>query len=231
MRPAILTLVILLSAFGNVAVADCTFNDGNTETVVSACPQNGRTGVCRYKDGTIDMSVTRCPHDLAEAYLLKASEAYTQKDASGSIHWYRMAAELGNAQAEFAVGNSYYLGLGVPKDVGEAIHWYRKAADQGNALAQNEMGGMYWRGEGVPKDVGEAVRWYRKTIDKQADADHADAELKYAIGEAQYALDMITNQHHARQPLAANGDYPSEYKEMPPEPDCKGIMAHRCYSR
>ena len=49
------------------------------------------------------------------------------------MRWYRLAAEQGNATAQFYLGVMYTNGAGVPKDDGEAVRWYRLAAEQGYA--------------------------------------------------------------------------------------------------
>lgn len=77
-----------------------------------------------------------------------------------AAEWYRKAAEQGDAEAQFNLGNAYDTGEGVPKDLGKAIEWYRKAAEQGNAKAQNNMGAAYHDGEGVPKDLVRAHMWF-----------------------------------------------------------------------
>ena len=71
----------------------------------------------------------------------------------------RMAAEHGDAEAQFNVGNLYYLGEGTHQDYAEAAKWYRLAAERGNALAQNNLGVMYDEGEAVPKDWVKAYAW------------------------------------------------------------------------
>ena len=78
----------------------------------------------------------------------------------------RLAADQGNAGAQYALGRKYANGQGVPKDDAEAVKWYRKAADQGNSWAQYALGWMYDNGRGVPKDDAEAVKWYRKAADQ-----------------------------------------------------------------
>ena len=93
----------------------------------------------------------------------------------------RMAAEHGDAEARFNLGNLYYLGEGTPQDNAEAAKWYRLAAEQGNASAQNNLGVMYDEGVGVPQDDREAVKWYRKA------ADQGNASAQYNLG-AMYDL-------------------------------------------
>ena len=50
-----------------------------------------------------------------------------------------MAAEQGDAQAQFNLGVAYYNGEGVPKDKNRAIRWLRLAADQNFAEAQYSL--------------------------------------------------------------------------------------------
>ena len=46
-------------------------------------------------------------------------------------------AEQGNAGAQYALGECYYYGTGVPRNEAEAIKWLQKAAQQGHAKAQS----------------------------------------------------------------------------------------------
>ena len=46
--------------------------------------------------------------------------------------WFRLAADQGDADAQFALGCAYEDGEGVQQDHAEAVKWYRLAADQGD---------------------------------------------------------------------------------------------------
>ena len=74
--------------------------------------------------------------------------------------WYRLAAEQGDAHAQFNLGASYTAGRGVPQNDAEAVKWYRLAAEQGDSLAQFNLGAMYSSGGGVPKDLITAYMWF-----------------------------------------------------------------------
>ena len=39
--------------------------------------------------------------------------------------WYQLAADLGDAKAQFALGLMYMHGAGAPQDYGEAVRWDR----------------------------------------------------------------------------------------------------------
>ena len=81
------------------------------------------------------------------------------KDYVQAVKWYRLAADQGDARAQFNLGAMYDVGEGVPKDDAQAVKWFRLAADQANAWAQFNLGSLYFRGEGVPKDYVLAYMW------------------------------------------------------------------------
>ena len=77
------------------------------------------------------------------------------------IEGLKIAAEQGDAEAQFFLGLSYAIGDDIPEDDAEAVRWYRLAAEQGHASAQEHLGMAYEHGRGVPQNNVEAVRWYR----------------------------------------------------------------------
>lgn len=87
------------------------------------------------------------------------------KDYREARYW-REAAEQGDAEAQYHLGNSYENGFDVTKDVAEAVKWYRKAAEHGYADAQSYLGFIYQFGVGVAEDVDEARKWYQKAADQ-----------------------------------------------------------------
>ena len=77
-----------------------------------------------------------------------------------------LAADQGDADAQYNLGWMYYNGDGVTQDYTEALKLYRLAADQGNAFAQGNLGWMYEYGQGVTQDYAEASKWYRLSADQ-----------------------------------------------------------------
>ena len=73
-----------------------------------------------------------------------------------------MAAEDGEAFAQYALGFMYDIGRGVPQDHTEAARWYRMAAEQGGTGAQYQLGHMYRYGSGVTQDNLRAHTWYNR---------------------------------------------------------------------
>ena len=62
------------------------------------------------------------------------------EDDAEAVRWYRLAAEQGDASAQYSLGVMYDFGRGVLEDDAEAVRWYRLAAEQGDADAQNRLG-------------------------------------------------------------------------------------------
>lgn len=78
----------------------------------------------------------------------------------------QIAAEKGDADAQFQLGRAYFRGDGVAQDDTKAFELFQKAAEQGNAKAQHNLASMYLDGRGVTKDETEAVKWYRKSAEQ-----------------------------------------------------------------
>ena len=74
--------------------------------------------------------------------------AYDRGDYKEAVKWYRLAAEQGDAKAQYYLGAMYDKGQGVPQDHKEAVKWHRLSAEQGFAKGQYYLGVMYGNGRG-----------------------------------------------------------------------------------
>lgn len=61
----------------------------------------------------------------------------------------QQAAQSGDAQAQFELGEFYYDGKNTPQDLNKALSYFEQASLQGHAQAQYLLGTMFFRGEGV----------------------------------------------------------------------------------
>lgn len=71
----------------------------------------------------------------------------------------RQLAELGNPDAQNALGLRYATGEGVVLNETEAVRWFTKAAEQGNVPSQSKLGAIYYSGRGVRQDPSQAYFW------------------------------------------------------------------------
>jgi TPR repeat protein len=80
---------------------------------------------------------------------------------------FRLAAEQGNAKAQFELGGIYCWFMGGRENEEKGMHWFEKAAEQGLVDAQYELGYMYSTGWCVPEpDVAEALKWYTRAAEQ-----------------------------------------------------------------
>jgi TPR repeat protein len=103
-------------------------------------------------------------------------KAYSERRFGEAARWYRLAAEKGEAEAQFELAGMYRRGEGLLQSYGQAVKWYRSAANQGHARAQISLGIMYQQGEGVPPDDAQAMKWY------QSAADQGNAQAQVNLG-------------------------------------------------
>jgi TPR repeat protein len=96
------------------------------------------------------------------------------------------SAELGNADAQFRLGEYYQDGIGVEVDYQKAKYWYEKSAQQGNPAGMNNIGVLYQRGLGVEKNEKISTEWYIKSAN---------------LGYSQAMENMTQNYYHGENGL------------------------------
>ena len=95
----------------------------------------------------------------------------------------KVAAEQGDAVAQYRYAEMLRDGRGVKKNILEAVAWTRKAADAGHVAAQCQMGLFYMNGLGVDRDEDKAVEWLKKAAAKN----HAQAQYNLGIYYAKFS--------------------------------------------
>ncbi len=85
--------------------------------------------------------------------------AYDNGDYATAARLYKLAADQGDAFAQYNLGLMYDIGERVTQNKQEAARLYKLAANQGIAEAQNNLGLMYGMGEGVTQDYILAHIW------------------------------------------------------------------------
>lgn len=72
-------------------------------------------------------------------------EAWERADYTSAVAKWRPAANAGDPDAQFNLGQAYKLGWGVPMDLPVATEWFRKAAAQGHIRAEDNYGLLLFR--------------------------------------------------------------------------------------
>jgi len=87
------------------------------------------------------------------------SGIYFNKTKKNQIPALIRQADRGDAEAQYRLGQLYYMGKLVPKDYAMAGQRFVQAAVQGHAEAQFCLGKLYEWGYGVPRDRVSAYMW------------------------------------------------------------------------
>lgn len=74
--------------------------------------------------------------------------------------WWQRAATSGNAEAQNALGVSYFKGFGAEQNHTAAVRWFTKAAEQGLSEAQVNLDAMYENSHGTARNRVQAYKWY-----------------------------------------------------------------------
>jgi hypothetical protein len=122
--------------------------------------------------------------DARAAYLLGQVHEYglagRARRPAEAARWYGVAAEAGNAWAQFRLAQLLNTGAGVPRDRARALRLTLAAAESGHARAAHNAGTLYLSGQGVPRDAGEGLRWLTVA------AENGVPEAQYNLGLMHY---------------------------------------------
>ena len=119
------------------------------------------------------------------------------KDYVNAEKFFRKAAEQGDPEAQFCLGDMYNNGYGVVKDERKAIELFRKSAEQRFAPSQINLGIMYSQGCGVDQDLVEAFMWLKiagRAVDEEGGDLALDEDGRDLLGvvEEQMTAGQIT---------------------------------------
>lgn len=168
----------------------------------AATTDNGCGPVARPDDGLKQYAglVAAMTAEEADGYIVKSANAgYARAEAAvaslidhgavpeglngddpSALAWMTKAANQGDDEAQYQLGQYYESGRYADRDPAQAVQWYGKAADQGNIRATVALADLYMDGDQVQRDTDRALELYRKA----ADADDEKAEV--ALGNAYY---------------------------------------------
>ncbi|WET41555.1 tetratricopeptide repeat protein [Citrobacter enshiensis] len=101
-----------------------------------------------------------------------------------AIYWFNLAANRGDAAAEFYLGLISQKGdKNTPPDYQNAITWYEKAANQGNIQAQVNCANIYQFGPKEFQNLDKAKFWLTKAAEKGDPIAHANLGIIASVAE------------------------------------------------
>ena len=97
--------------------------------------------------------------DLMLSYMYRADDALASGDEEEAFRLYSSAADLGDAEAMFAVAMMYHQGMGVKRSDRKALDLLTRASAAGSCDAQFTLGRVY-DSDRFPRDETLAVKYY-----------------------------------------------------------------------
>merc|ERR1711871_1798729 len=110
---------------------------------------------------------------------------------------YKQAAELGDLDAIYRLGQNYLHGMGTTKDPVRAAELFENSASQGHAQSMYALAVLYRLGKGVERDSKKANDLVKKAAEAgcmealaamQSTNLHADAKADFGRGRLQQSL-------------------------------------------
>ena len=111
--------------------------------------------------------------------------------ASGEFSLLMKAAQRGDPNAQFNIGDWYMTGRDVERDPAVAAAWYKAAAQQGHAVAASNLGVLYAEGWGVKQSDADAVEWFRKAANAGDAGGENNLGSMYLAGRGVEASDAM----------------------------------------
>lgn len=104
-------------------------------------------------------------------YYRKGKDYYDKRMYTKALKWFRKAANKGNADAFFYMGEMYDgYHYGIDSNCDKAVECYTEAAKLGNHNAQNSLGHLYYYGDFNCKNISKnyylAAKWYEQAAEQ-----------------------------------------------------------------
>ncbi|MCL2317510.1 MAG: sel1 repeat family protein, partial [Methanomassiliicoccaceae archaeon] len=97
---------------------------------------------------------------VREQALVTADRFFEEGDDEKAFTYYKMAADLGNPDAMFALAMLYHAGVYVKRSDNTSLELMIKASVAGSEDAQFVLGTLYEEGRGVKKNLNESIRYF-----------------------------------------------------------------------
>ena len=91
---------------------------------------------------------------------------YHKEEYLEAVSWFRKAAVLGYADAQYQLALCYFKGIGVDLDTSKGVNWLQKSAGNGHLESQYILGAAYLDGEGVKKDLSKSSYWFKRSAEQ-----------------------------------------------------------------
>jgi TPR repeat protein len=191
--------VLALAVAGTAADVRAQIAQTQTTSTLDALPFNKKLQLAKAGDEDAQMAVARA-YDSGQG---------ARKSPVDAARWYRLAAQRGNAEAQFRLARIVHMGArNLEQNLPLAAQLYEAAAKQGLHEAEYWTGYCYEQGEGVTKDLKTAVAWYTKAAAAGEASASNNLGLIYLNGNG-----LARDLNHAFQLFKAAADQGDQWAE------------------
>lgn len=154
---------VVNDAYRDIITRDLTtilagiINDSEHESIRYISKEEGTEAILRYQQAIESNASAQVK--LGHFYKSIGRDSW-------AFDWFISAANLGDADAMYWLGNDYFVGKTVIHDLEKAYNYYKKAAEKGHGDALNNYADMYLRGEHVDKDEVKALQFFKQAAAK-----------------------------------------------------------------
>ena len=138
------------------------------------------------------------------------SGEYLEKDYIKAKKYIEMAAEKGDAEAQFTLGRYYISEMGFDNEQ-KCFEWFQKAAEQGFVEAEYAVGGCYENELGVKQDYAQANYWYQIAVNDGHKRAAYDLGINYLKGQG---IEKDVEAGIQLLEIASNGDVHEACREL-----------------
>lgn len=93
-----------------------------------------------------------------------AYDLYCKGEMENAFHWYRKAAEAGDANAMCNLGTMYLTGRGTSINQENAVKWLKRAAELGHPAAQKILNSFHQEKSSENRDFHISDKFYKKDV-------------------------------------------------------------------
>ena len=163
--------------------------------MLAQCYKETVNGVKLFNEQRFDEAVEKFKASALHAYpgamaylgYCYINEKGVEENRELGYRYLKMAAEQGDNNAWYFMGEYYAKGTGEEIDYSTAFDCYLHAAEGGHKQAQTEIAILYEEGKGVVKNDSAATKWYRLAAEKE------EPTALYRIGISCEKQDSINN--------------------------------------
>lgn len=166
-------LLIATPAAADYAAAEAALQAGNVSGAIPLLAEEAKLGnpVAAFNLGKIYEDGAVGAPDFAQAatYYRIAAEIDTAPRYNGAALGAQGPQLISAAQmyGQYALGELYEAGKGVPQDYNEAVGWYTRAADLGSIKAMLKLAVVQREGlPGIPPDLASSTSWLQRAAEQ-----------------------------------------------------------------